>query len=227
MGLYRRYTKDLPAGDDGFKLDADNIGLYRQYCISMDGELRSLKSYIEVLERLDDVSKQDYLYTPEYLQGRLEKLRNKITIDGDSERYISTKKELDQVNEEIRVVLPQVMDKVTGRDPALHERMSVLNDRCKQLEDTLVELISRKYPELRTNLPRIFFMILDGVDMETVLRCFDNMSKILGGTLTVEGGAEDLMDFTQRKYNLPKTMYDPIRKGGAKGPKKGGKGSKK
>lgn len=222
MSLYRRYTKDLPAATAGFKLDANNIGHYRQLSISMDESLRNLKSYIEVLERLEDKSKQDYLYTPEYLQGRLEKLRTRIVIDQANEKYIAAKKELDQVNEEIKVVLPQVMDKVTGRDPVLHERMSVLNDRGKELEDTLVNIITERYPELRANLPRIFFMILDGVDMETVRLCFDNMTKVLHNTLSVNSAAEDLMDFSQRKYNLPKSMYDPIRKGTTKH-----KGSKK
>jgi hypothetical protein len=228
MSFYQRHTKDLPASTPGFKLDEDNIIYYRQQCVKMDADLRLLKSLAEVKAKLADPSKQDYLYTPEYLQRRLEKLQKQLaeTETGIDWTHFSDKKqELDTINEESKNVFPQVMDKELGKDPAIHERMSYLNDRRKELEDQLLDIAAQSYQDLRANLPKIYFMIFEGVDMDTVLRCFDNMIKVLHNRVSVDAAAEDLMDFSQKKYNLPSSMYDPIRKSG-KGKKSKRSGTK-
>lgn len=210
MSLYQRYAGG-EVKKTSFTLTKDNIGFYRDQCNKMDEELRNLRSYIEIVDKLNNADKQDYLFTPEYLNRRLEKLQSRLVLDENSEKFIEAKKELDSVNDEIKIVFPQAMDKELGKDPAIHERMSVLNDRRKELEDEMVEVFSQKYRDLRANLPKIFLMIIEGVDMETVGRCFSNMTAVLSDEISIEEGAEDMMRFSEAKYNLPSTMYDPIR----------------
>jgi hypothetical protein len=212
MSLYQRYTsKPESIAASGFKLDSENISYYLSLCDKLDQELKTLKSYIDIEDKLENPEKQDYLYTPEYLNARMAKLKPQMTFDDNMTNYISRKKELDRVNTEIKVVFPKVMDKDLGRDPLLHQQMSGLNDRRKQLEDEMVSIISSKYQELRDNLPKIFFMIFEGVDMDTVHRCFNNMASVLRNGMSVEEGAEDLMKFSEKKYGLPSSLYDPIR----------------
>lgn len=227
MSLYQRYANGaVKSSDSGFKLDSENIGYYLSLCDKLDNEIRTLKSYIDIQTRLDNPSLQDYLYTPEYLNTRMTKLKSQITIDNDLQSYIESKKELDAVNEELKVVFPKVMDKTLGRDPEIQQRMSYLNDRRKQLEDKQVSIISAKYADLRNNLPKIFFMILEGVDMDTVHKCFNTMANVLMNRISAEEGAEGIMKFSEQKYNLPPSIYDPIRKNKVAAATKSPKGKK-
>jgi len=225
MSLYQRYAQGDAKKNGTFKLTKDNIGFYRDQSDKMDEELRRLKSYIEIKDKLDNPEKQDYLYTPDYLNRRMTKLQTQLVIDEKSKLYMNIKSELDGVNAEIKIVFPQVMDKETGKNPEIHEKMSDLNDKRKELEDDMVNAFADKYRDLHDNLSKIFFMILEGVDMETVQRCFRNMTAILSEQMSVDEGAEDMMSFSETKYNLPSTMYDPIRGKNPKG-KKGKKGRK-
>jgi RNase P/RNase MRP subunit POP5 len=223
MSIYERYgTGEVKK--QNFKLTKDNILFYKDETQKMDKELKNLRSYLEITKKLQlDPEERDPLFTEEYLKRRLEKISENLVIDEIYQNYIDTSEELDKVNAEIKVVFPQVMDKKLGRNPEIHDKMSELNDRRKELEDQIVNILSQKFGDLRRNLPKIFFLVLDGVDMETVNRCFSNMISVLYGDITTEEAAESLMKFSEQKYNLPTNMFDPIRK---KKKKHGGRKSK-
>uniref|UniRef100_A0A6C0J7S8 Uncharacterized protein n=1 Tax=viral metagenome TaxID=1070528 RepID=A0A6C0J7S8_9ZZZZ len=210
MSFYKRYTSEKVTKTD-FTLDKNNISFYREQCNDMDNVMRWTKSYLEIKSKLDNIDEQDYLFTPEYLKRRMDKLNKQHDLDDNILAYIDIKKQLDTVNLEIQCIFPTVMDKELGKNPKVHEEMSELNDKRKALEDNMIEVYTLRYPDLRKNLRDIFFMILDGVDMETVNKCFDNMISVLGNKMTTDEAANDLMDHSQTKYNLPETLYDPLR----------------
>ncbi len=211
MTLYRKYAQGAPVKGD-FSLTYENVDKYHQLSQQMDEEIRWLKTVINLRKKLaNPEDTADSLYTPEYIQRRLAKLEAQRTITEDMNTCIKIAEELAQIDQQMSVLRPLVFDKVEGQKVEHHERMSDLHDRFTALEEQQNDIYGSKYPDLKKNLPKIYYMILEGVDMETIDSCFTKMKSVLSGMLTAEEAANKLMDESQKKYNLPSTLYDPIR----------------
>lgn len=211
MSLYSRYAQ----GDvtkTKFKLTSQNITEYRDQANEMNDELRWIKTLLSVRDKLNDPEKQDdILYTPEYLRRRLDKLEKMRTIDETTSKYIEIKAALDKTNDEISIVFPKAIDKDEGNNPEIQNRMSELNDKRKELENDLDSVFGQKYEKLKKNMPKVYYMILESVDMNMVNSCFNKMISVLAQNLSPDEAANQLMDESISRYKLPKTMYDPIR----------------
>lgn len=212
----------VKSGD--FTLDKNNIDQYLEFAVKMDEEVKWLNSINDIKHKLahpDTID--DELYTEEYLQRRLEKYMEKHEMTDDIEKICQLKADLAEVNNEISQVRPLVFDQVEGKKPEHHIRMSDLDDRRKQLEEDINEIYGAKYPNLKKNLVKIYYMILEGCDINTVISCFRQMKDVLMDRKTTDQAANELMDESATRYNLPSTIYDPIRKAhkGTKGTKGG------
>ncbi len=211
MTLYRKYAQGAPVKGD-FSLTYENVDKYHQLSQQMDEEIRWLKTVINLRKKLaNPEDTADSLYTPEYIQRRLAKLEAQRAMTEDMNTCIKIAEELAQIDQQMSVLRPLVFDKVEGQKVEHHERMSDLHDRFTALEEQQNDIYGSKYPDLKKNLPKIYYMILEGVDMETIDSCFTKMKSVLSGMLTAEEAANKLMDESQKKYNLPSTLYDPIR----------------
>lgn len=193
--------------DNGFKLTADNIETYLEYALGLDKEIRKAKSLIDLRHRLANMDPNDEIYTPEYIQSRLQRLG---TPSAFVEEYIILDQQRRQLNQEIDKVKPLVFDEVAGKDPKNHEMMSELDDRRIVLDDKLDSLCSQYYPLLRQNLKKIYYMVVEGCDIDTLRSCFKQMKLVING-LSPEEAAATLMDESIKKYNLPPGIWDPIR----------------
>ena len=201
-----------PAEKGDFNLTKDNIDLYQTMANAMDEEIRWTKTLLNLRYKLAHPDEnKDSLYTPEYISRRLEKILAQRNPTADTDEYIKISEELDEVNRNIAIMRPIVFDQEEGKNPEHHEKMSLLTDKWNELQEARNDIYGRKYPSLKTNLPKIYYMILEGVDMGTVNSCFNKMKSVLLGSLSTEQAANKLMDESQAKYNLPKTIYDPIR----------------
>jgi hypothetical protein len=212
MTLYRKHAQG-PTVKGDFTLSYENIDKYHRMAQEMDEEVRWIKTLINLRFKRDhpESNKDDALFTPEYIERRLAKVEAMRPMTAEVQEHIRVNQELYLLEKELDIVRPLVFDKVHGQNPENHERMSVLNDKWNDLEEQRNIIYGRKYPELKENLPKIYYMILEGVDMDTVNSCFLKMKSVLSGTLTTEEAASRLMKESEEKYNLPKTLYDPIR----------------
>lgn len=216
-----------------FDLTRDNIDEYLEYSVQMDKQIRRLNVINDLRHKLEHMDElDDELYTEEYLKRRLEKVTAEMggctpEEEASMAEIRGLKADLAAVNKEIDVVRPLVFDKVEGTKAENHERMSDLDDERKRLEEEINDYYGKKFPKLKENLPKIYYMILDGVDMDTVVSCFRKMKMVLMDQLGTDEAAGELMDESTTKYNLPSGLYDPIRQGAPKGKKgKKGKGKK-
>lgn len=219
--LYRRYGQGEPVKSDEFTLTSENIDQYLNFAVQMNEEINWIHHMIDVkykLEHLDEVD--DELYTEEYLNRRLAKIMGKHEMTPELEHLRTIKKALMEVNRELDVVRPLVFDKEEGKKEENHIRMNDLNDRMKETEDKIDAFYEDRYPKLKKHLRKIYYMIIDGVDMNTVKSCFIQMKHVLNKEKSAEQAANTLMDESQARYNLPSTIWDPIRSGASAKPLK-------
>ena len=211
-GLYKTHAQGDPIKTE-FTLDANNIDEYTRYSIEMQNDIKWLGNIINLqhkLTHLDEVD--DELYTEEYLSRRLEKVKTERNMTEEIDRLFKIKEELYYVNKDISVVRPLVFHPEEGKKPEHHERMSILDEKRVNLEEQINTFYGERYPDLEKNLPKIYYMIIDGCDIETVISCFHKMKMVLTNKLTTEQAANSLMNESSTKYNLPQTIWDPIRK---------------
>ena len=220
MTLYRKHAQG-PAVKSDFTLSHDNIDTYHRMSQQMDDEVRWIKTLINLRHKLDHPEENtDSLYTKEYLERRLAKIESMHPMNDEAREHIRVSQELFLLEKELNIMRPLVFDKVEGQKPEHHERMNILNDQWNDLEEQRNSIYGRKYQDLKDNLPKIYYMILEGVDMDTVNSCFNKMKSVLSGNLSTEEAASRLMNESETKYNLPKTLYDPIRMNRRTGGKK-------
>ena len=223
-----RHAQGDPKKGD-FTLTADNIDRYLDYALTMDRQVRWFNNVDDLNHKLKHPEEvRDELYTPEYIKRRLEKLDAEAdgTADETAEsrdKLFSIKTALRDVNAQISVVRPLVFDLELGKNPEHHERMSLLDDERKSLEDQIDLFYRERFPKLYAHLPKIYYMIVEGVDISTVVSCFRQMKDVLQNKKSVESAASTLMDESVTKYNLPAGIWDPIKKTGAGRGKGGGK----
>jgi hypothetical protein len=211
MTLYRKHAQG-PAVKGDFTLSYENIDKYHRMSQEMDEEVRWVKTLINLRFKRDHQDTiTDSLYTPEYIARRLAKIESMRPITEEVQEHIRVSEELHRLEKELDIMRPLVFDQVEGQKPEHHEKMSVLNEQWNDLEEQRNNIYGKKYPELKENLPKIYYMILEGVDMDTVNSCFNKMKSVLSGSLTTEDAANRLMRESEDKYKLPKTLYDPIR----------------
>jgi len=210
--LYRTHAQcDAKKGD--FNLTIQNIDDYLSYSLQMFNDIKWLNSYMNLKYKLNNPDKiDDELYTEEYLKRRLEKVKNEREIDENVTKILEIRNDLHNVNIEIDQVRPLVFDKIEGEKIEHHERMSYLDDQRRKLEEDINEYYGEKYPKLQKDLPKIYYMIIDGVDISTVVSCFRKMKMVLMNEITAEKAAEKLMDESTEKYNLPTKIWDPIKR---------------
>lgn len=217
MSLYRKHAQGAPEKTD-FRLTTDNIDQYLKYAIDMHEEIGWLNHLNDLLYKLNHLDElDDELYTKEYLERRIEKLRATRPQNEGVEQLRDIKARLFAVNKEIETVRPLVFDKVEGQKEEHHIRMSDLDDQRKALEEEINEFYGQRYPNLKRDLPKVYYMVIDGVDISTVRSCFMQMKDVLLGRKTTEQAANILMDESTAKYNLPSTIWDPIRTGRGRG----------
>lgn len=223
MSLYRLHAQEAPIKGD-FVLTKDNIDQYMKYAIDMNDEINWLNHIIDLRYKLEHVNElDDELYTEEYIKRRLEKVQDKREMSEDLKQLQDIKNRLIGVNKEIEQVRPLVFDKEEGKKEEHHIRMSDLDDNRKALEEEINDFYGQKYPNLKKDLPKVYYMIIDGCDITTVQSCFMQMKQVLLGKKTSEQAANTLMDESTSKYNLPSTIWDPIRSGESRKPLKKGK----
>jgi hypothetical protein len=224
MSLYRKHAQGDTVKDSSFDLTRGNIDQYMKYAVDMHESINWINHLNDIQYKLDHIDElDDDLYTEEYLNRRLEKIKSKRQAsDADVAEIREIKRKLAVVNSEIDEVKPLVFDKIEGQKEEHHIRMSDLNDRRKELEEEINEFYGRKYSDLKTHMPKVYYMIIDGVDIMMVQSCFMKMKSVLLGEQSVEEAANTLMDESTSKYNLPSTIWDPIRS-----KKQGGKKNKK
>jgi hypothetical protein len=155
------------------------------------------------------------LYSEEYIRKRIAKIESEREIQ-TYEQQIKVEKDLLKAEQDIDTMRPLVLDPEEGKKVEHHEKMSQYSDRYSLLEEQRNDIYGAKYKDLKTNLPKIYYMILEGVDIDTVNSCFIKMKNVLNGKITAEAAASSLMDESSVKYNLPKSIYDPIRSGSDK-----------
>ena len=212
MSIYHRYGQGNATTGQSFVLNEDNLEEYSRMCEAFHSELSWVRSMISLEKRLAQPTPDDeLLYTPEFIQRRLEKLKLKHDWTDTSREYLRIQQELEKVNSEISVVFPQVMTEGMATKE-LSDRMEELNDQRIVLEDESIKLYAKKYKDLKENLPKIFFMILEGVDMDTVRMCFAKFKMVLHGRISANAATEQLMNNSIERYNLPKNMYDHLKK---------------
>jgi hypothetical protein len=207
MSLYRKYAQG-DAVKTNFNLTLANIDEYIFMSNSMNDELKLVKSLLNLYKKRENNSPD---YSQEYINTRINALESKIANMDEMQSQIKIEQELIFLDSEIDKVRPLVFDKEEGKKQEHHERMTSLTERYSVVEEEKNNIYGVKYVKLKANLPKIYYMILEGVDINTVNSCFANMKKVLSGAITSEDAADKLMDESTRKYNLPKTLYDPIR----------------
>lgn len=216
MSIYHRYAQGAVDRNTNFVLNEDNIHEYINMCENLNRELSWVKSMISLQNRIDNPSADDeLLYTPEFIQKRLTSLQSKYDWDDTSREYLRIEKQLDKVNQEISIVFPQVMSEATAT-AELNQRMEELNEQRITLEDECINIYATKYSALKDNLPKIFYMIMEGVDFETVRTCFAKFKMVISGRVTAQKATEQLMTNSIRKYNLPNNIYDHLKKNNKK-----------
>ena len=210
MSLYRKYAQG-EAVKTNFNLTLSNIDEYIFMSNLMNDELRSIKTLLSLYKKRENPNPD---YSEEYINTRINSIESNVfkVFDKDEmQARIKVEQELIFLEAEMDKMRPLVFDQEEGKKPEHHEKMSSLSDRYTLVEEEKNTLYGIKYLNLKTNLPKIYYMILEGVDINTVNSCFANMKKVLSGDITTEKAADSLMDESTRKYNLPKTIYDPIR----------------
>ena len=210
--LYKTHAQGDVVKTD-FTLDAHNIDEYTSYAINMQSDIKWLGNIINLqhkLKHLDEVD--DELYTKEYLMRRLEKVKSERNMTKEIDTLFKIKEELYYVNKDIDVVRPLVFHPEEGKKEEHHQRLSSLDEKRVALEEQINSFYGERYPNLKKNLPKVYYMIIDGCDIETVVSCFHKMKMVLTNQLTSEQAANSLMNESSTKYNLPQTIWDPIRK---------------
>ena len=214
MTLYMKNAQG-PIVKGDFNLTEDNIDDYEKYSINLDADLKWINTYIDLMYKIDHIAElNDELYTSAYLKGRLSKLilqRPLYNTDTMVVKLIGVKEELIKVNKEIDTVRPLVFHPEEGKKPEHHERMSDLDDRRKKAENDIAEICAEKYPLLKKNLLKIFYMIVEGCEIATVKSCFRQMKLVLINGLSTEEASAVLMQESVDRYNLPKGIWDPIK----------------
>lgn len=210
MSLYRKYAQGEVLKTD-FNLTMDNIDYYINSANLMNQEIKWLKTLLNLYSKLENPELYtESLYSEEYIRKRIAKIESERTMTEFAEQ-INIDKELIKVEKEIDIMRPLVLDAVEGTKVENHEKMSHFVDLLSSLEEQRNDIYGLKYKDLKSNLPKIYYMILEGVDIDTVNSCFIKMKNVLNGKITAEAAASSLMDESSVKYNLPKTIYDPIR----------------
>jgi hypothetical protein len=211
MSLYRKHAQSAPVKGE-FSLTKDNIDMYLQYAVGMNEEINWLNHINDIQYKLDHLDElDDELYTESYLKRRMVTIKAQRDMSEDMGVLQDIKNRLSVVNREIEQVRPLVFDKVEGQKEEHHIRMSDLDDKRKLLEEELNDFYGTKYPSLKEHLPKVYYMIIDGCDINTVQSCFMQMKQVLLGNMSSEQAAGVLMDESTIKYNLPSTIWDPIR----------------
>jgi hypothetical protein len=206
MSIYHRYGKG-PFTPSPVKLTLENLNYYYALASKMDAELKWIDSLNGIKQKLK-LNTPDY--PKEYLEARLKKVQSDPVGENLSEDIIQLKGQLNVISFEMKQQLPIVMDKEAGKNPDEHRKMSELDDRRKEVEDELHEVYKKTYPELFQVLPKIFYLIIDGCDINTVKSCFGQLQKVLTGQITAKSATDNLMAESSEKYNLPKGFWDPM-----------------
>ena len=204
MSIYQRFGQG-PFPPSAKQMNLKNIDSYFAAAVTMDAEIKWVDATLNLTEKLKGTSE----YSEEYLTARLAKLKTEPVAMGlvDSP-VIPLKQRLNSTNAALQKQLPVVMDKVTGKDPDEHRKMSALDDERKLLEDEWIAFYRARFPLLVEVLPKIFYLILDGCDMTTVQSCFTQLKKVMAGEITSKNATSNLMNESTERYNLPAGFWE-------------------
>jgi hypothetical protein len=197
--------------DTGFRFNDENFEDYYQNSMKMSEDVRWVKNIVDIKYKLKNPETIDTsLYTTDYLEMRLKKIEQQKTANEVLERIIALTDELAEVNRGIDVMRPIVFDPVEGTKPENHEKMSLLDDKRKELEDAIADTYATMYMDLYKNLPKIFGLIMECVDVDTLRSCFKQMRMVMSGQNTHDKGFNQLLNESMEKYKLPSGFWDPI-----------------
>lgn len=210
MSWYQRHISSDVA-DTGFRFTEENFEEHYQASIQMSEDVRWIKNIVDIRYKLQHPETiDDSLYTVEYLEMRLKKIQQQKTPTAELETIIKLTDELSEVNRNIDIMKPVVFDPVEGTKPENHEKMSVLDDKRQELEDSIADTYASIYPSLLTNLPKIFGLIMECVDIDTLKNCFRQMRLVMSKTTTHDEGFTKLMNDSIERYKLPKGFWNPV-----------------
>lgn len=216
MSLYSKYAQGAPV-KTGFDLTVDNIDEYLRYTLNLYEDVKWVNHVCDLEYKLTHHHElTDELYTIDFLNRRISTLMNKIPEGLDFNYVKDLKSQLTAVNADINRVKPLVFDPVEGQKVENHEKMSQLDDKRKELLEKINDFYGERYPLLKEHLPKIYYMVIEGVDITTVELCFQQMKRVLKGTSSCEQATDVLMKDTSKKYGLPSSIWDPIRLKGNK-----------
>jgi hypothetical protein len=208
--IYKRYASGEVVKLKDFDLTMENVHQYHKMCAAFHEEITRNKRWCELKYKLLHPEEHDQsLYTPEYIKRRIEKLESERLLDETSEKHLRIFQDMMTTKKSTDVIRPLVFDLEKGKDVSLHEQMSNLNDRRKELEDEMVELYKARYPLLCRNVSKIFYLILESCDISVVDRCFRGIVDVLKGESS-ETACKNMSREFQNKYGLPKGYYDPL-----------------
>ena len=210
MSIYHRYGKG-PFEPSPVKLTLENMEEYYTEAVNMDVELKWMDSLNGLKQRITS-TETNPLFPREYLLARLEKVQSDPLSTKIPEAMVNLKGELIFINAAMKQQLAIVLDKELGKNPVEHQKMSELDDRRKKVEDELHDWYKFTFAKLYHVLPKIFYLIIDGCDVETVKSCFGQLKKVLTGQITAKSATDNLMTESSEKYNLPKGFLDPMLK---------------
>lgn len=211
--------------DTGFRFTQDSFEEYYQDSMKMSDDVRWVKNIVDIQYKLQHPETLDEtLYTIEYLETRLKKIQQQKSTTVILDKVIQLTEQLSEVNNGIDEMKPIVFDPVEGTKPENHEKMSCLDDKRKELEDAIADTYASLYPNLYKHLPKVFGLIMECVDVDTLKSCFRQMRLVFSDQRSHDEGFNTLMEESSEKYNLPSGFWDPIvKKHGGRGGRKGHK----
>jgi hypothetical protein len=209
-----------------FKLDIDNIDTYLDMSVQMHEEIKWINRIANLENKLDAFSKTleadeesdvaeivvtipvtDDLYTEEYVTRRLSKLKSEHEWTESHAALLVVVKESNRIKEEIKVVFPLAMEGKEGYS----KKMGDLHEARLEVEARLVNMYQARYLDLCRNMPKIYDVIYQGGDINTVRRCFVEMKSVMKGQQTSEQATSRLMKNASAQYGMPSSVWDPIR----------------
>lgn len=169
------------------------------------------ESYARLETRLRNKSEIDNeIHTEEILQRRYQKhMDNPLSLEHMVLKDM--KFEIMKLEESMQQLRPKVWDTTELTRLADHEQMSNLNDQWKAKKAEVEQYLKTQFPKMVRIIPKVFDKIADGAKEEVIDDVFKMMRKCINGHITEAQGFNMLANNSEKRDNLPKDFYKPMR----------------